>query len=231
MAEQLNDRHSGSNTTSKSESASCHREGGSSLASAIRPRSFSSFGCTSPVTSFSAAGSGSGLALISGALARLDAAKMMSLQGDARSRHISGEIMKRHLYESVVTTDRLQRLSVDSRDDNRGRSPRSFPNSNSFHSTPVTPFRGSHEASPVLTPPGGGGSGGSAAGFFRFFSRGTTPKCTTPVEEDLEEGASEVGLASLIGSRSRRHGSIGRCDLAERPDTVRDSEDGDCVPP
>lgn len=135
----------------------------------------------------------------------------MSMQEDARARRISSEIMKHRLYESVVTATRPRCLSVGQPDYNYYPF---LPYSFSTHSMPVTPFRGSHETSPASTPCGSS----SVHGLFRFYSRGTTPNCTTPVEQNcpLEE-CSSVGLASLFG-RYPRQGSVSRCHISEGPE-------------
>lgn len=178
-------------------------------------RSFASYGRFAPMSTFSSAcavlGSSSNLALLSDGSTGLDPAKMMSMQEDARARRISSEIMKHRLYENVITTTRPRCLSVGPPDYNYYPF---LPYSFSTHSMPVTPFRGSHETSPASTPSGST----NTHGFFRFYSRGTTPKCTTPVEENctLEESSS-TGLASLFG-RYPRQGSVSRCHISEGPE-------------
>lgn len=153
----------------------------------------------------------------------------MSMQEDARARRISTEIMKHRLYENVITATRPRCLSVGPPDYNYYPF---LPYSFSTHSMPVTPFRGSHETSPASTPSGST----NTHGFFRFYSRGTTPKCTTPVEENctLEESSS-IGLASLFG-RYPRQGSVSRCHISEGPEmeeeeTKADVSSDDNVPP
>lgn len=196
-------------------------------------RSFSSCGRFAPMSTFSSAcavlGSSSNLAFLSGGSVGLDPAKMMSMQEDAKARLISSEIMKHRLYESVITTARPRCLSVGPPDYNYYPF---LPYSFSTHSMPVTPFRGSHETSPASTPSGIT----NMHGFFRFYSRGTTPKCTTPVEENcMLEESSGIGLTSLFG-RYPRQGSVSRCHISEGPETEEEemktvTSSDDHVPP
>lgn len=145
----------------------------------------------------------------------LDPLKMMSLQDDAKDRRITAEIMKRHLYESVVTAKRPRHLSV--RTDRggfygsswslAGESDVSLPCGLMTQSMPVTPSHGSADISPARTPTGTNG-GRSRLSYFRLHSRrGTTSgACSSHLAENgylEEEEESCMGLISIFNPQPR----------------------------
>ena len=144
----------------------------------------------------------------------LEPNQLMSLQEDAKSRIISSEVLKRHLHESVITaSNRPMRLSVSSCQYNSNLLPCRHCVT---QSVPVTPMHNSQEVSPSATPT----PSGHRQKYYRFFSRGTTPKCTTPIEENgylVEEESPSVGLASLFDQQPLNF-ALNRCHIRNTSD-------------
>ena len=139
--------------------------------------------------------------LLTGSRSKLDAGSLMSMQEDARSRRISSEVMKHRLYESVVTSPRRRRMSLNygAMDD----SAQGFSKAFMIQSLPVTPAHsqyGSPETSPTE----------QRRFLFGYFSRGTTPLVRTPSEEDMCIDSNDIpeedswkGLASMFNPQPR----------------------------
>jgi hypothetical protein len=129
--------------------------------------------------------------------ALLDPSRLMSMQEDARCRKISAEVMKHCLYKSVAPCRRraLNRSStggaVTSNQSSSSRAVRSMPATRG-PSTATTPM-----LSPSV----------SYSFFDSVFSRGATPRATSPITPNCDADHSlpfeDEGLASLFKPRPR----------------------------
>ena len=131
----------------------------------------------------------------------LDPAKMMSLQEDARSHKITTEVMKANLYKSVTRPrSRYYRMpnsrtwSSNNADEEETAEQSSLWLPNYYQSLPPTPLM-SGRTTPNTSP---------TRSFSFRFSRGTTPRCTSPsrILEEVEEETNE-GLAGVLKPRPR----------------------------
>lgn len=126
----------------------------------------------------------------------LDPTRMMAMQEDARNHKISSEVMKANLYKSVTRPrSRCYRLpnsrTWSNNDDDDNELSSWYPKY--YQSLPPTPLV-SGRTTPNTSP--------TRSHQFRFLSRGTTPRCTSPngIMEEEEEGE---GLAGVLKPRPR----------------------------
>ncbi|ESO09337.1 hypothetical protein HELRODRAFT_168308 [Helobdella robusta] len=164
------------------------------------------------------AGSNASIASITGSMQNmLDPSKMMSMQEDARTHKISAEIMKHSLYKSVAGPSRRRFRSRMAYSQTWSDDPNSLNQSNSWYpryymSLPQTPVE-SGRTSPVSSP--------TRKFPNRFFSRGTTPRCSSPIQI-VEEDEESQGLASILKPRPRfiRANQKSQSDLSQMNDVA-----------